>query len=279
MAPRAAEPPAPPVAELRQLAEEAARIGGGIARRAFGGPLGVQRKADGSEVTAADLAAQQAIVEFLHRSRPQDAIIGEETIHDDAVRADLKRGAHDPERIYWAIDPIDGTRNFIRSVPLYACSVAACAGGRPVAGAVYAPQFDQLYSAETQGPLLRQGVPAGHAGQQAMVRTPLVAVPSSSEGASRELVQRWLDRTVLRSLGSTALHLAYVASGAYDAMLNFDGRLWDIAAGYVLVEAVGGRCTTLAGRELFPIGLAEYEGEMTPCIAVREPALLQSLTA
>ncbi|MBK8913842.1 MAG: inositol monophosphatase [Phycisphaerales bacterium] len=258
------------VADLAELAAVAARAGGSCARRYFGDPLSVQRKADGSEFTRADLDAQAEVIRCIRAQRPDDAILAEEPQPDE--RAELARA-----RCCWIIDPIDGTRNFIRGVPLYACSVAACIDGRPVAGAIYAPQFETLFSAAQGGPLCVNGAPIAPQERSGRASTPLVAIPSAATPRFRPWVEGLIDRAVLRSLGSTALHLAYVAAGAYDAVLCSDSKLWDIAAGVVLVEAAGGVVCGPGGGPLFPSDLAAYANEDTPCIAARSAELLGAL--
>jgi fructose-1,6-bisphosphatase/inositol monophosphatase family enzyme len=81
------------------------------------------------------------------------------------------------------------------------------------------------------------------------------------------LAREWLEHFVCRSLGSTGLHLALVASGQLDAMLADNPRLWDLAAGWVLVTASGGKMTALTGAALFPLDVAAYAGQELPTLA------------
>ena len=107
--------------ELRLLAERAARLGGRLARAYAGAPLGVRLKSDRSEVTDADEATQAALIRELRAARPADAFLTEE------VQPPGPEAPPSPcnDRVCWVIDPIDGTRNFVRGLPVYACSVAA----------------------------------------------------------------------------------------------------------------------------------------------------------
>lgn len=262
---------------LRRWAEEAARIGGGVARERFGANLSVRLKADRSEVTDADEAAQAAIVDYLRRECPDDALLTEETLLPEPGLVSSSAPRHDGR--CWVIDPIDGTRNFIRGVPLFACSVGVMIGGEPVAGAIYDPVRDELISAGRGGPLLLNGRPhkppdpwgtgsqpvgPGSAGR---APRPVVGLPSIPVGYVAERAHQWLDRYVCRCLGSTALHLAYVALGRLEAMLADNARLWDIAAGVVLVRAAGGDATAPDGLPLFPVDVAAYRGEEMPIVA------------
>ncbi len=260
-------------AALRLIAERAARTGGRIARDYFGHVSAVRLKADRSEVCEADEGAQAAIVAQILDQRPDDAFLTEETL-----RMPAGHGASLPppsaDRVCWVIDPLDGTRNFVRGIPLYACSVAAILGGSPLCGAIYDPMREVLYSAGGAEGLLVEGG-GGALAEDIRARLggslgrPVVGIPSSPTGPVAAIAHRWLDRYVCRSLGSTALQLAWVASGELDATLSDNARLWDIAAGWVLVTAAGGRMTAPEGGPLFPLDVQAYGGEELPALAAR----------
>lgn len=258
---------------LRAWAEEAALTGGRVARTRFGTDLRIRLKADRSEVTDADEAAQAAIVDFLHQQRPHDTLLTEEAAPNTADDSQWPVPRNDV--LCWVIDPIDGTRNFIRGVPLFACSVAALIAGEPVAGAIYDPVRDELVSASRGEPLLLNGRPpepprpwgTGPPPASQATPRPVVGLPSMPVGPVAERAHQWLDRYVCRCLGSTALHLAYVALGRLEAMLADNARLWDVAAGVVLVQAGGGTAAAPDGRALFPVDVAAYRGEEMPIVA------------
>lgn len=259
---------------LATLAEAAARAGGAVARRHFRTGLEVRLKADRSEVTIADEAAQQAVIATIRAARPADAFIAEERLQLDPPAPPPA-----PERLCWIIDPIDGTRNYIRHIPLYACSVAVMQGGVPLAGTIYDPERDVLYSAVRGGPLCIDAAPAPPRGRRNLNHKLVVGLPSSPGPESAALAHAWLDRFVCRSLGSTALHLALVASGELDAMLGDNPRLWDLAAGCLLVEAAGGVTATIEGRPVFPVDVAAYRGEPIVTLAAGGPATLAQVRA
>ncbi len=281
--PHVAHPEAP--ARLRELAEQAARAGGRVACSAFGTENRVRLKSDRSEVTDADLAAERAVIELLRAARPQDAFLAEEQAGGAGLRAG---GAGfrpaDPAQVCWVIDPIDGTRNFIRGVPWFATCVAAVSCGWPIAGAIYDPLRDVCYTAQREGgawegsrPLKLASAPPAQTGEapasppaaalSGRPSRPLVAIPSTRHEMARPLVQRLLDEFVVRNLGSSALHLALVAAGRLDGALLTGCKLWDIAAGWLVVTESGGRMTRLDGGELFPVDLAGYDGAEMPCVA------------
>jgi myo-inositol-1(or 4)-monophosphatase len=281
--PHVAYPETP--AGLRELAEQAARVGGRVACAAFGTENRVRLKSDRSEVTDADLAAERAVIELLRAARPHDAFLAEE---QTGVAGFQPGGAGlqpvHPARICWVIDPIDGTRNFIRGVPWFATCVAAVSGGWPIAGAIYDPLRDVCYTAqrgegawESGRPLKLASLPPVQtdeapalppaAAQTGRHPRPLVAIPSTRHEAARTLVLRSLDEFVVRNLGSSALHLALVAAGRLDGALLTGCKLWDIAAGWLVVTESGGRMTRLDGSELFPVDVAGYSGAEMPCVA------------
>jgi myo-inositol-1(or 4)-monophosphatase len=266
-------------ARLRELAEQAARAGGRVARAAFGGESRVRMKPDRSEVTEADLAAERAAIESLRTARPHDAFLAEE---QTGAAADPSAR---PAQVCWVIDPIDGTRNFVRGIPWLATSVAALCDGWPVAGAIYDPLRDVCYTAHRDGgawegtrrleiasaaPSTALDAATGESVRTAPVgrpSKPLIAIPSTRHESARAFVLRALDEFVVRNLGSSSLHLALVAAGRLDAALLAGCKLWDIAAGWLLVTQAGGRMTRPDGGELFPVDLARYAGQDMPCLA------------
>ena len=257
-----------PLEPLRTLAEDAARVGGQVARQYFGTGVEVWLKADRSEVSRADEAAQAAVVAHLRAARPDDAFVAEEQL----TLSPPPPPPPSADRLCWVIDPLDGTRNFIRHIPLYACSVAAMIGGHPVAGAVYDPPRDVLYSAARGSGLRIDGrlQPArvgGAVRARGVNPKPVVAIPSSPTALTAGSAHAWLDRFVCRGLGCTALHMAWVAGGELDALLADNPRLWDIAAGALLIAEAGGRVTSITGTPLFPFDVARYGGEPLPIIA------------
>ncbi len=254
---------------LRTVAVEAARIGARVAREAFGRPRVVSLKADRSEVTEVDLAAQRQIEQLLHARRPHDAILGEE-------QSDRPRDHAGQDALWWLIDPIDGTRNFVRGIPIFACSVAAMQHGRVLAGAICDAMLDVTYSAAIGGPVHENDTPATSTepvtAHLPATRRLLVAVPSLRRERTRRLVQLVLEKHLLRNSGSTALHLAWVALGRLDAAVSGNSRLWDIAAGAALLQAAGCVLSDPDGGEVFPIDPASYDGGEIATLAARPEA-------
>lgn len=253
------------LAALRALAETAARAGGAVARDFFRRQFRVTLKADRTEVSDADHAAQVAVVAAVAAVRPNDAFVTEEPLQ-------LGPGMHPPppagdDALCWIIDPLDGTRNFVRGIPVYTCSVGVMLGGCPIVGAVYEPERDEMYSAHLGGVLFVNGQPWPRQRPAGLSSKLLVGVPAAPKGTLTEIAHRWLDRFVGRNFGSCALHLAQVAAGQLDGMLSDNARLWDLAAGWVLVSASGGRITTPNGQPLFPANVSSSADSELPFIA------------
>lgn len=123
--------PAP--GDLLAAAESLARLTGEVALRHYRSALTVERKADGSPVTAADRAAEQAARDWVRHAFPEDGVLGEE-FGEERVGA----------RRRWVIDPIDGTKSFVRGVPLWGSLVALCEGDDVLAGAAFFPAVDEI---------------------------------------------------------------------------------------------------------------------------------------
>ncbi|MBU0640011.1 MAG: hypothetical protein KKB50_14175 [Planctomycetes bacterium] len=255
---------------LRMLAETAARAGARLARQRFGAVHAVRWKADRSEVTEVDEAAQRAVITCIQAARPADAFICEETQPEGDTRAPAPSDA----TLCWVIDPLDGTRNYVRGLPHYACSVAAMLGGFPIVGAICDAVHDVMYSgSQAEGAFLDgttlRAEARGPAPPADRPRTPIVAIPSTRHGRAFEIVHDWVDRMIVRNFGSAALHLALVAAGQLDAALATNCKLWDLAAGWVLVTGAGGRMSSPDGAPLFPLDVARYAGEDLPSLAAK----------
>lgn len=195
-------------------------------------------KKDRSPVTTADLAVNQILHDVLLEAYPHDAWLSEES-PDDPRRLENKR--------VWVIDPIDGTKYFMRGVPQYAISVALVESHQPVVAVVYNPAADELFSAV-------RGTGAWLNGQPIHV-TPardgrpiiLVNPPALERGLFRAIEAA----AECRPMGSIAYTLALVAAGRADATLNLDGlNEWDVAGGVLLIEEAGGMVMDRNGSPL-----------------------------
>ena len=192
-------------------------------------------------VTAADRAAEVLIVERLSVLRPGDGVLGEEGA-----------GSEGTTGVRWIIDPIDGTTNYVYSVPSYAVSIAAEVDGELVAGVVYEPVFERCYSARIGGGAFKNGEPI-FANTDPSVETALVATGFGYIAERRrrqaevllDLLPRVRD---IRRFGSAALDLCYVAEGMVDAYYERGLHPWDLSAGAVIASESGATVGDLRGN-------------------------------
>jgi myo-inositol-1(or 4)-monophosphatase len=241
----AALPPAESLADWRALAEHVTRRAGELARRQFRETRQIQHKGFRDIVTEVDLAAQQLIVEAVQRHHPDHGFLAEE--EDAAVPSELRP-------VQWIIDPVDGTSNYSRQIPIFCISVAVAVRGRVVVGAIYDPMRDELFSAaHGRGSTL-------NGARMAVSTTPTVADSMVSLDWCRAAPERAATLDALqifgrearsiRGIGSAALALAWVAAGRLDAYFNLHLYPWDLAAGGLLITEAGGRVTDVAGQPL-----------------------------
>lgn len=196
-------------------------------------------------VTNADLALEALIVRQLERHFPGDAVLGEER-----WVAEVSRGAL--EGRCWVIDPLDGTVNTAVGLPFRCISIALLDEGVPRLGVIHDPVHGETFHAE-------RGAGA-FLGQLRLPLDPGVVRPLGvSSGLLRRLGERagWVNELrrfgKLRILGSQALHLAYVAAGRLAVAANAETRVWDDAAGALVVMESGFEYTDFRGRPRFPI--------------------------
>ena len=233
-----------PNAHRAGTAEAAARAGGAVALELFRSELDVERKSGKTDVvTRADREAEQAVLDAIRAEFPDDPVVAEESNGDAAV----------PENgPAWVVDPIDGTNNFVRDVPLWATSVAAVEDGEPVAAANALPVLGDTYTADADGAYL-DGEPISVSGEtdpEAMAVCPTIWWPVDRReeyaAACREAVERFGD---LRRHGSAQAVLSMVAAGQLDgAFTNVEANPWDTVAGVLLVERAGGTVTDIHGE-------------------------------
>ncbi len=230
-----ADGPAAWETELR-AAEQAAREAGDVIAGLYRGDYGVREKSRGDPVTTADLTANRAIREILAARFPQDAWLSEEDA-DDLGRLERSR--------VWIVDPLDGTREFIRGIPEFCVSIGLAVDGFPVVGVIYHPLRAELFTAvrgggaRLNGEILRVSLPGN--GE----RPCLLISRSEPRRRLAELAREF----VLEPMGSIAYRLATVARGEADATLTFRRvKEWDVCAGIVIVEEAGGRTMTGEGR-------------------------------
>ena len=220
----------------------AARLGGEILLDKFKeGLRSIARKGSRDYVTDADRESQEAIVEFLRKRHPGDAIRAEESMETGNQDGPL-----------WVIDPLDGTTNFIHGYPCFSVSVAILQGGRILAGAVFDPTRGEMFDAELGAGARLNGKPVRTSTRTDLPEALLVTgFPFRNQDGLEEFLVDFtsLFRTCsgIRRDGSAALNLCYIASGRLDGFWERGLSLWDIAAGTLLVQEAGGKVSDLRG--------------------------------
>jgi len=234
--------------DLLAVAVEAARAAAAVLvdrYDAAGGPSGVAAKSTPTDlVSDADRAAEEAIRAVLRRHRPDDAILGEEG--DDVAGTSGLR---------WAVDPLDGTVNYLFGLPQWCVSVA-CEGR---VAAILNPLRDELFEVVAAGRATLDGTPLRGSTRTDLSRA-LVATGFAYDAAVRarqaETVGRVLPRVAdIRRMGSAALDLAWTAAGRYDAFYERDLSTWDVAAGTMLCAAAGLDVRDLPAGDGLPAGV------------------------
>jgi myo-inositol-1(or 4)-monophosphatase len=255
---------------LLAVAVEAARMAGALLHeRAQHGAEEVTSKSTPTDlVSEADIASERAIRELLAARRPQDGFVGEEG-----------GSAESSSGLSWVVDPLDGTVNFLFGIPQWCVSVAVRDGDGTLAGAVYDPNRDELFTArrdgraelrrpggalELRGPLRAaarsQSLADSGAPGRDELRSAMVATGLAYDAAVREAQGRVLARLVgrvrdIRRFGSAALDLTWTAAGRYDAYFERSVKQWDIAAGALICERAGLRVVELPVFENLPWGI------------------------
>jgi myo-inositol-1(or 4)-monophosphatase len=231
----------------RQTAVDLVRMAGAEAL-ACCGRVDVQRKADRSPTTQVDHDIQVRLIERLTSRFRDHAILAEERTGDASIGMSERAKA---SPYCWVIDPIDGTRNFIRGSKLFAVSLALLYEGAPLAGAIFDASSSAVYSvAAGSRPLLDD-----------MVLPPIdrsldvdstLALSSFRSHPPPPGIRRMLEKILFRNVGSACLHLAWIAAGRLDGMYGPDCRLWDVAAGALLVSEAGGIVSDERGHPRWP---------------------------
>jgi myo-inositol-1(or 4)-monophosphatase len=217
-----------------EVAKEAAQAAGRLLRTRFEKPLTVNAATAHDIKLEVDVLAQDLITKILLGRFPEHALYGEEGIVGDQ--------ASDHQ---WVVDPLDGTVNFFYGIPHFCVSIALRLRGEVIVGVIYDPIRDELWGVEKgQAPLLN-GRPF-QVSARAHLAEAIVSIglakTEATIAAGLPLLEEMVHRVrKCRMMGSAALDMAYVACGRLDAYIEQGISLWDIAAGWLLVEAAGGR--------------------------------------
>src|SRR5579864_650476 len=226
-----------------EAAVEIAREAGSLLATMFERRVAIETKGEYDLVTEADRASERLIVERLSTHFPSHGIVAEEG------------GGHESASGYrWYVDPLDGTTNFAHSFPVFNVTMALESAGELIAGVIFDPIKNELFTAERGGGAYlnnrRIRVSQTRKLQEALVST---GFPSRRRHLNINIHfyhQLGMQTHGVRRCGSAAIDLAYVACGRLDAFWEFGLNPWDMAAGTLLIEEAGGRCSGMRDEAL-----------------------------
>ncbi len=226
-------------AELR-FAHELAGLADVVTLPAFHRSKDVDRKADGTPVTRTDREAERVMRRAIAQHHPDHAVLGEED------------GMHGPEDApTWILDPIDGTKNFIRGIPVFATLIALAVDGQGVAAVISAPALDSRWDALAGGSARKDGreIRVSETDDLALAHVSFGGLSYFNEHGAIDVVARLVRCTGRqRGFGDFWQH-CLVASGALDVAVEAEASRWDLAAPKVVVTAAGGLLTALDGAD------------------------------
>jgi myo-inositol-1(or 4)-monophosphatase len=225
-------------------ATEAVLRAGAIQRARYGERVAVEMKGEINIVTEVDRACEAAILEVLRSRFQGHDIVTEET--------DLARTG---SRHVWFVDPLDGTTNFAHGYPVFCASVALAVEGEVVAGAVYDPLREELFTAERGAGAHLNGrrlqVSAARELLQSLLITGFPYDLREDLPGKLRLFNRFMgEARAIRRDGAAALDLSYVAAGRVDGFWEERLEAWDMMAGVLMIEEAGGRASRFDGSPL-----------------------------
>lgn len=220
------------------VAIKAARAAGKIAMRYFGKKINVETKTDGTPVTAADKLCEKKIISIIKKYFPEHGIVGEES------------GEMKGNESRWFVDPIDGTKDFIRAAPFFATLIGLEKKGRLLAGVISLPALNKIIYAEKGRGAYSDGKRLRVSGTNAIKES--YVLHGSLKGFYKMKLAAILERLAaagtIRSF-SSSYGFSLVAAGVADANIEPVVMPWDLAATKIVIEEAGGRMTDLNGKD------------------------------
>lgn len=226
------------------------------------GKVDVQEKNPGDFVTQADIAAQALIHQMIMSQCPDHSFLGEE---------DEDHSAERHSEFCWIVDPLDGTTNFIHALRSFSVSIALQYRKEMIVGCVYDPLLDEMYAASIGGGATLNDQPIAASGaisnKGALICVSLPSGVDRDSPAIKRLVNVLCNSpATVRRLGSTALNLCFVACGRLDAYWSTSAKIWDVAAGILIMQEAGGIIVAVDGSP-FEISKIKFVAASTTAMA------------
>jgi myo-inositol-1(or 4)-monophosphatase len=233
------------------LARETAIAAGRLLMERYERVERVDYKSARDIVTEVDHLSEELIIAAIRARHPGDGFLAEESgARATSAGDDAASGSG---RI-WVIDPVDGTINYANGIPFFCVSLALVVDGRPTVGVVLDPTRDDCFAATADGPATLNGTPIVASDKDTLTDFVVAVTLGGRAVATRRRALRKAIR-ISRSMGSSALALAYVANGRFDAFVQQGGMSnWDVAAAGLIAERAGAIVTDAAGGPWFDIG-------------------------
>ncbi len=224
------------------------------------------QKFDKSIVTTTDHEIQSMIVIAIHDAYPDHATCGEESASTPNARVAPERA-----RYCWVFDPLDGTRNYVAKLPCFSTAIAVLDRGQPVVAVVYEHNTRQLFSAVLGGGATLHGRPI-RVNELDSNSEHMLGITSSKDDMANRVAKAWhaAPGYICRNLGSTAFEMGLIACGAMSGMLGRRVKIWDIAAGALLIREAGGCVTDPLGAPLLPFRMDADPQQNIPFLAASE---------
>lgn len=216
-------------------------------------------------VTDCDGRCQQIIIDTIKQNFSDHGFIGEEG-NAGKIFKQAPRGDSD---IWWVIDPIDGTNNFSHKILNFAVSIAAIQNGRPVLGVIFEPSTDSMFTAvKDSSPRFNdRSIQVSDSDIEIFES---IGIESFFTQGTPAWIGVLMSKLRCRALGTTAMHLAYVAKGSFIGTICNKPKLWDIAAGAILVESAGGIVSDWQGNAIWPVDMNNYQGQPIEMLATNK---------
>ena len=231
---------------MLQVAIEAATNAGKFLKQNIGKFKSIQQK-DGQDrnlVTEIDKKSEELIIKIISSHYPSHDILAEESGNDKGK----------PSEYRWIIDPLDGTTNFTHGLPIFCVSIGVEYKGEIIAGVIYDPNTDELFTSEKGSGAFLNGKRihvslVDYIGRSILVTGFPYNIIENPDHAVEHFVNFLMKAQAVRRLGSAALDLAYLASGRFDGFWEVALQPWDMAAGVLILHEAGGVITNFSGEK------------------------------